>query len=122
MILPVKFGIKVFGTDSFELSLNWKDPDGNTYDLTTFSAVMNFYTSKTDRTLLKAVSSVPTSGSRIVLTDTRPNIYVLIIDTETQIGDDPDFHDVPGYFIFDISPADPNITNRLAEGKVTYEL
>ncbi len=122
-VLPVKFGIKVFGTDSFELSLNWKDPDGNTYALSTCSGNMYFYPSKDDRTVLKTVTTTGIStGSRITLSDESPNIYVRIIDTETQIGDPPDFIDIPGYAILDISSPDTELTIRLTENRVTYEL
>jgi hypothetical protein len=123
MVLPIKFGVKIFGTDSFELNLNWKDSDGNTFDLTTCSGNMYFYTSKSDRTLLKTVTTTGlTTGTRMELSDVSPNIYVRIVDTETQIGSPPDFTDTPGYFVLDISSPDTELTVRLAEGKVTYEL
>lgn len=121
MILPVHHTLKVFGTDSFELSLGWKDAAGNYYDLTGFTGHMYFYTSKTDRTLLKTVTNGST-GSRIVFASVFPNIYVRIIDTETQIGSGSDFASAPGYYVLDVSPADAEITNRLMEGRVNYEL
>ena len=121
MILPVKRTLKVFGTDSFELSLGWKDVDGNYYDLTSYTGHMYFYISKTDRTLLKTVTNGVT-GSRIVFASVFPNIYVRIIDTETQIGADPDFVSAPGYYVLDLSPADVELTYRLMEGSINYEL
>jgi len=121
MILPVKRTLRVFGTDSFELSLGWKDVDGNYYDLTTYTGFMRFYVSKTDRTLLKTITNGVT-GSRIVLAATFPNIYVRVIDTETQIGSLPDFVSAPGYYVLDLAPADAELTYRLMEGNINYEL
>jgi hypothetical protein len=121
MIYPVIKTLKVLSTDSFELRLNWKDPDGDLYQLSTFTGFMKFFVSKTDRTVVKSVTN-GVSGSRIVLANTSPNIYVRIIDTETQVGTLPDFTQTPGYYLLDLSPTDAEITYRLMQGNITYVL
>ena len=121
MMIPVSKCIQVFGTDSFEMSMNWRDPDRNLYDLANFHAAMVFFVSKEDRTVVKTVTDGPLSGSRIVLSSVEPNIYIRIVDTETQVGGLPAFTAAPGFYILDISPPDIEITDRLMHGKVRYE-
>lgn len=124
MIFPIKRSFKIFGTDSFDVTLNWKDPDGIPYLLSTWLATWTFFVSKDDRTIVKAVDSTTVSpNSRIELSDVAPNIYVFVQGDETQIGVAPDFLQEPGYFTLDLGPQDAQDTiYRLMEGKIHYEL
>lgn len=129
MIIPVRRCLKVFGTDSFELTLTWKDSDGNVFDLADWVANMKFFISKEDRTLVKLVTSVGASsvGSRIDLSDVSPNIYVFIKSTETFVVDNISpaggFDQTPGYYTLEVGPQDTQETmDRLMQGAIHYEL
>lgn len=122
MIFPVKYSLKVFGTDSFDLSLTWKDPSGNIYDLSSWLVTMTFFVSKDDRTVVKSVDSTTTvPESRIELAATAPNIYVFIQSDETLVGPSG-FLQTPGYYTLDVGPQDAQLTmDRLMEGRIKYE-
>lgn len=125
MIFPVKRSLKVFGTDSFDVSLTWKDPDDVPYLLSSWVARFTFFVSKDDRTVVKTVNSggLLLGGTRIDLADVAPNIYVFVKASETQVGVAPDFLEVPGYYTLDLAPVDLGDTvYRLMEGKINYEL
>lgn len=129
MIIPVRYCIKVFGTDSFELSLTWKDEDGNIFDLSSWAATMTFFKSRTDRTIVKTIDSTPVldTDSRIDLSNVSPNIYVFIQGDETFIDPNPSvptggFLYEPGYYTLDLGPQDTQDTvDRLIKGGVQYE-
>lgn len=129
MIIPVKWCIKVFGTDSFDFTLTWKDSSGSVRPLSTWLATMTFFKSKTDRTVVKIVDSTTggSDSSRIDLSDSDPNIYVFIQSDETFVESNPPtttggFLYIPGYYTLDLGPQDAQDTmDRLTQGSVHYE-
>lgn len=126
MIYPVRKTLKVFGDDSFELSLTWKDSDGNIIDLTTCTAIMDFFLSEAVQTQVKRIVGDNTpmpdpADSQIVLSATAPNVYCFIKFGETGIGSLPDFTQEPGFYKLHIY-FDASTSDRLMEGKIRYEL
>jgi hypothetical protein len=120
MIIPVVYQFPVFGNDSFELTMNWKDEDGNTIDLSGRTSEMKFFVSKTDRTVVKTLTNVNDDSSGIILSSVNPNISVLIVRGETGVGSLPNFTAVPGYAILRIITS-ASLDDRLLEGRVIYK-
>jgi hypothetical protein len=113
MIVPAVYKVKMFGGDSWDLSLNWKDASGNLFNLTGYSARLRFFVSKTDRTVIATLTD---TNSQIVLGNgtAAPNIQAKLDKTQTT------FASPPGYYVLELTQPD-GTELRLLEGGVKYE-
>lgn len=104
---------RVYGTDSFDLNLGWKDEDGNLFDLTGWHARMRLFVSFSDRTQIIEI----TDGDGITLGDgtSSPNIACHIDDEDVE-----SFSAQPGYLTLEVEDPDAN-WDRLLEGRVRFE-
>jgi hypothetical protein len=117
MIEPVIFNqFKMFGGDTWNLLLTWKDELGNVKDLIGHHARVSMYASKTsDRTTpLILITETSTTPGTITLGNSVPNIICTITDENSNFDTAP-----PGYLIVEVD--DPiGDWQRLTEGKLTY--
>jgi len=121
MIIASDFdGVNFYGGDTFDLNLNWKDANGNLFNLTGWHARLRFYTNKTaDRTtpLKEITDTTSTATGKITLGSgsASPNISCNIPDEATGSYDTTP----PGYYILEVEDVS-GAWQRLMEGKVVY--
>jgi|SRR5262252_2413851 len=120
MIIATDFdGVNFYGGDTFDLNLNWKDANGNLFNLTGWHARLRFYTSKTaDRTAPQIEITDTTNAitlGKITLGTASPNIACNMPDEVTGNYDTTP----PGYYILEVEDTS-GAWQRLMEGKIVY--
>jgi len=121
MIVASDFdGVNFYGGDTFDLNLNWKDANGNLFNLTGWHARLRFYSSKSiDRIppLIEITDTTSPSSGKITLGtgSASPNIACNIPDEQTGNYDATP----PGYYILEVEDT-TGAWQRLMEGKVVY--
>lgn len=119
MIIAATYDLfKLYGTDTFELNLNWKDGDGNLFDLTGWNSRMRLFISKTDYTMIKEVTNVvDDQDCLITLGDgsAEPNISVYMPDEAVVLLDSP-----PGFLTLEVETPGGD-WGRLLQGKIKFE-
>lgn len=113
LIAAVYNNFKLYGTDTFELNLNWKDGEEQLFDLTGYHARLRLFISKTDRTLVHEIDD--TNGITLGDGTAEPNITCHIPDEDVVL-----FPSGPTYLTLEVEEPDGD-WQRLLEGKVKYE-
>jgi hypothetical protein len=113
VIIPAVYKVKMFGGDNWDLSLNWKDANGNLFNLTGYSGILRFFKSKTDRTVVTTLTDT-NGGITLGNGSASPNIQAKLSKTLTT------FATPPGYFVLELTQPD-GTEIRLLEGGVKYE-
>ena len=111
MILPAIYDDYVmFPGDAWDLTLNWKDENGDPFDLSAHDAVLTFYNGLT---IVKFITNPESAGEGITLAATAPNIVAVIPKANTTISPKP------LYFILELTPPSEK-TFQLLKGVLGY--
>jgi hypothetical protein len=115
MIIPAIYNkFKLFGGDTWDLIMNWKDSNDVLINLSGWHARLRMYPDKFVDRNSPIVELTHAAGITLGDGSAPPNIFCTIADENTDFDDNP-----PGYLILELEDTSGR-WERLLEGKLKY--